>query len=141
MYVSIHKNKFLCYRVNYRTAYGMMLLPTLIIILIFLVIVKFILPILIRYSQLKKDYQNISPLPLSSIPFVGNVHQFDKRTYVFYELITRLAKECQDQNKGVFCLWYTIKPMIILCSGKGLEVCAYSISSRNTISLFDLDIY
>ena len=90
--------------------------------LLLLLVFKHVLPILKQYSQLRKDYQNISLLPISPIPFVGNIHQFDKRTYVFFELLVRLGKECQDQGKGLFCMWYSLRPMIFLCSGKGLEV-------------------
>ena len=90
--------------------------------LLLLLVFKNVLPILKQYSQLRKDYQNISLLPISPIPFVGNIHQFDKRTYVFFELLVRLGKECQDQGKGLFCMWYSLRPMIFLCSGKGLEV-------------------
>jgi hypothetical protein len=42
----------------------------------------------------------------------------------------RLSKECQDQNKGVFCLWYSLWPTVILCSGKGLEVFTFNIISK-----------
>ena len=112
----------------------MVLLLALIAIFLFLIIVKFILPKLIDHSQLQKEYRSISLLPLSPIPFVGNLHQFDKRTYVFYELNLRLAKECQHQNKGVYCLWASMRPMIFLCSGQGLEVNTFSTFSLNTIS-------
>jgi hypothetical protein len=33
-----------------------------------------------------------------------------------------MSKECQDQNIGVCCLWYTVWPSLLLCSAKGLEV-------------------
>jgi hypothetical protein len=36
-----------------------------------------------------------------------------------------MSKECQDQNKGIFCLWYAIWPMTFLCTSKGLEVCLF----------------
>ncbi len=112
----------------------MVLLLALIAILLFLIIVKFILPQLIRHSQLQKHYRSISPLPLSPIPFIGNLHQSDRRMYVFYELLLQLAKECQNQNKGVFCIWSAMRPVIFLCSGQGLEVYTFSIFSSNTIS-------
>ncbi len=105
-----------------RQVYNMSLTLTISVLLILIIIVKFVLPILIRHSQLQKDYRNISPLPLSSIPFVGNLHQFDRRIDVVFQLILRLTKGCQDQDKGVFCLWTGPKPMVILCSSKGLEV-------------------
>jgi hypothetical protein len=100
----------------------MILLLTIFGVLLFILIVKWILPIFKRHSQLQKDYQNISLLPVSSIPFVGNVHQFDKKTYIFYKLILQLAKQCQDQDKGLFCIWLSLSPVIFLCSAKGLEV-------------------
>jgi hypothetical protein len=103
----------------------MILLLTILVVLLFILIVKWVLPNWKRHSQLLKDYQNISVLPLSPIPFVGNVHQFDKRTYMFYKLVFRLAKECQDQDKGLFCIWYTLSPIIFLCSAKGLEVLTF----------------
>jgi hypothetical protein len=115
----------------------MLLLLTIIIIFLFLAILKFILPILIRHSQLQKDYQNISLLPLSPIPFIGNIHQFDKRQHVFFELLCRMSKECQNQDKDVFCLWYALWPMVVLCSGKGLEVYTLSIFSSKSIFLCD----
>ncbi len=114
----------------------MIILLTTIIALIFILIAKFILPLLIRHSQLQKDYRNITLLPLSSIPFIGNVHQFDKRPYVFFQLLIRLAKESQDQNKGVFCLWCGIWPTIFLCTGEGLEVREDSIKFSHQFHLF-----
>jgi hypothetical protein len=100
----------------------MLLLLTITVVLILIVIVKFISPILIRYSQLQKDYQNITLLPLSPIPYIGNAHQFNKPPHIATELLIRLAKECQDQNKGAFCIWFGLWPKVVLCSGKGLEV-------------------
>jgi hypothetical protein len=108
----------------------MLLLLTIIIILFFIISVNYILPIFKRYSQLQKDYRNITLLPLSSIPFVGNLHHFDKQQHVVFQLVLRLSKECQDQNKGVFCLWYSLWPTVILCSGKGLEVFTFNIISK-----------
>ncbi len=114
----------------------MIILLTTIIALIFILIAKFILPLLIRHSQLQKDYRNITLLPLSSIPFVGNLNQFDKRPHVFLQLVFRLAKESQDQNKGVFCLWCGIWPMIFLCTGQGLEVREDSMKLSHQFHLF-----
>ena len=110
----------------------MLLLLTLTVILISILIVKFLIPIFVRHSQLKKDYQNISILPCSSIPFVGNAHQLSQQPYLVCRLFQQLARECQDQDKGAFCLWFALWPMIVLCSAKGLEV-----SYRNTfVNLF-----
>ncbi len=100
----------------------MVLLLTLTLILLFLLIVKFIFPTFIRYLQLKKDYRNISLIPVSRIPFVGNAPCIDKRPHVFFELLCRTAKECQDQDKGAFCFWYLLWPTVFLSSAKGLEV-------------------
>ena len=108
----------------------MLLLLTIIIVLVFPILVKFIVPILVRHSQLQKDYKNITLLPLSPIPFVGNLHKFDKRPDGFFELLCRMSKECQNQDKGLFCLWYAFWPVVFLCSGKGLEV------RTNFINLF-----
>jgi hypothetical protein len=102
-----------------------MVLFLAIIILIFFVllaVVYYILPIFVQHRRLQKDYRNISLLPLSSIPFVGNVHQLGEESYQFFQLLCRLSKECQDQEKGLFNLWYTLWPMVFLCSGQGLEV-------------------
>ncbi len=127
MYVYFLSNKLSKYFSSFylKRVHNMVLLLTIFVILLFILILKYVLPILKRHSQLQKDYENISLLPLSSVPFVGNVHQFDKRTYIFYKLLFRLGQECQDQGKGLFCIWYTIWPMIFLCSGKGLEVHAF----------------
>jgi hypothetical protein len=114
----------------------MLMLLTITVILTLVVIVKFVLPILIRYSQLQKDYRNITLLPLSSIPFIGNLHQFDKRPHVLCQLLLRLAKESQDQNKGAFCLWCGIWPMIFLCTGQGLEVREDSMKLSHQFHLF-----
>jgi hypothetical protein len=100
----------------------MILLSTIFGALLFILIVKWILPIFKRHSQLQKDYQNISLLPVSLIPFVGNVHQIDKKASIFYKLLFQLAKQCQDQDKGLFCIWLSLSPTIFLCTSKGLEV-------------------
>jgi hypothetical protein len=119
-----------------REGYNMLLLLTIIVVLILIVIIKFVLPILIRHSQLQKEYRNITLLPLSSIPFMGNLHQFDKRPHVFFQSLLRQAKESQDQNKGVFCLWCGIWPTIFLCTGEGLEVREDSIKFSHQFHLF-----
>lgn len=108
----------------------------IIFLLLLFVFVNYILPVFKRHSQLQKDYQNISFLPLSSIPFLGNLHLIDKRPHVFYQLLCRMAKECQDQDKGIFCLWYALWPMTFLCTAKGLEVCT-CYSYQQTIFLFN----
>ncbi|CAF4585304.1 unnamed protein product [Rotaria sp. Silwood1] len=79
------------------------------------------LPILLRHKRLQKDYKNISFLPLSPIPLIGNIPQFDKQHHVFFQLLCRLAKQSQDEGKGLFCIWLGITPRIFLCSGQGLE--------------------
>lgn len=82
----------------------------------------YILPTVQRYRQLLKEFQNITFLSLSKIPLIGNLHHFDKRPYMLFRLVCRLAKQAQDQNKGLFCLWIGIRPRLFLCSGQGLEV-------------------
>ena len=99
-----------------------MLLPSILVAILLILIVKWVLPILKRHSQLQKDYQNISPLSLSPIPFAGNLHHFDKETHIFYKQVLQWAKQCQEEDKGIFCIWYTVVPIIFICSAKGLEV-------------------
>ncbi len=99
-----------------------LLLISVIVVLLILIVWSYVRPILKRHSQLQNDYRNISFLPISSIPFVGNLHLIDNRQYVFFQLICRLSKMCQEQDKGLFCLWYSIWPMVFLCTGKGMEV-------------------
>ncbi|UJR29572.1 hypothetical protein I4U23_010789 [Adineta vaga] len=99
----------------------MVLLLAVVTIVLLLTILKYIRPFLIRHSLLHNDYRDISLLPLSPIPFVGNIHQFDKRSHVFYDLIRRLSTECQSQGKGAFCLWSTVKPIVFMCSAEGLK--------------------
>ncbi|CAF1549167.1 unnamed protein product [Adineta ricciae] len=99
----------------------MALLLALIVIILLLMVLKQVRPFLMRHSRLQKDYRNITLLPLSPIPFIGNAHQFDKKSYVFYGLIRRLSTECQNQGKGVFCLWSTVWPMVFLCSAEDLK--------------------
>jgi len=103
----------------------MILLLTIIVAFFLLLIVKYVLPVFKRHSQLQKDYRNISFLPLSSIPLVGNLHLIDKRPHVFLQLLCRMSKQSQDQDKGIFCLWYALWPMTFVCTAKGLEVCIY----------------
>ncbi len=105
-----------------RKSSDMLLLLTIIIVFLIIVTVKFVIPTLVTYSQLQKDYQNISLLPLSSIPFVGNANHLGKGQQDFFQLICRMSKVCQEQDKGIFCLWYALWPMIFLCSPHGLEV-------------------
>jgi len=95
---------------------------TILCLLLLLAIIYYILPPLQRHKRLLQDYRNISFLPLSSIPFIGNLHQFDKRPHVFFRLICQLAKQSQDQGKGLFCIWFGITPRLLLCSAQGLEV-------------------
>ncbi len=122
----------------------MTLLLTITVLLIFFVIVKFGLPFFRRYLQLKKDYQNISLLPVSSIPFIGNLLQYDKDPHLLFQLILRQIKECQDQNKGAFCFWTVFWPVILLCSGDGLEVFEnfiYFFFSKISSFLINIGIY
>jgi hypothetical protein len=100
----------------------MSLLLTITVLVFIILIVKFVLPFLRRYSQLKKDYQNISLLPISSIPFIGNLLQYDKDPHLLLQLVLRQTKECQDQNIGAFCFWTVFWPIVFLCSANGLEV-------------------
>ncbi len=98
------------------------LLTITIVFLLVLAVVYYILPVLLQHRKLQNEYRNISLLPISSIPFVGNTVQINKEPPVFFRIICQLAKQCQDQGKGLFCLWYTLWPMLFLCSGQGLEV-------------------
>lgn len=95
---------------------------TILCLLLLLIIIYYILPVYQRYKQLMKDYRNISYLPISSIPLVGNLHKFDKQSHVFFQQLCQSAKQCQEQGKGVFCIWIGITPRLFLCSGRGLEV-------------------
>ncbi|CAF4720542.1 unnamed protein product [Rotaria sp. Silwood1] len=62
----------------------------------------------VKYTKLRQDYHKIPSLPISPIPFIGNIHQFDKRQDVFSRLLMVMARECQQQQqqqaKGLFCL-------------------------------------
>ena len=90
--------------------------------LILVFIIYYLVPIFVQCKKLRRDYQNIPSLPLSRIPFVGNLHQFDSRQHVFSRLLLQMAAECQQQGKGLFCLWYSIWPMIFACTGHSLAV-------------------
>ncbi len=116
----------------------MILLLTIFLMLLFILILKYVLPILKRHSQLRKDYENISFLPLSSIPFVGNVHQLGKQPHDFFLLLCRMSKLCQEQDKGIFCLWFSLWPMTFLCTAKGLEVCTHVILLFDNLSCFSI---
>jgi hypothetical protein len=121
----------------------MLMLLTTIIIVIFIVIMKFVLPILKKYFQLQKEYRDITLLPLASIPFLGNVHQLNNEPHVLFQLFIGLTKTCQDQNKGLLCVWYTLWPMVILFSAEGLEVFQISISFSHELIFSDkyIDVY
>ncbi|CAF1410201.1 unnamed protein product [Rotaria sordida] len=54
---------------------------------------------------------------------------------MFYDLLRRLSTECQNQDKGVYCLWYTVWPIIFLCSAKGLET--FINNSKQLVKSFD----
>ena len=102
-------------------------------------ICKSILSFLTRYVQLRKDYREISFLPFSSIPFVGNLRQINTRSDLFFRLLLRMSKECQRKDKGIFCLWYALWPVTFICSAKGLEV--HPFSSFLLEYYYDLDFY
>ena len=97
--------------------------PTILIVcLLLLLIVHYIYPFFRRHQQLLKDYQNITLLPVAFIPWIGNLHQIDKRPSVFFQFLIRLGKQCQDLGTGLFCLWVGTTPRVFLCSSEGLEV-------------------
>jgi hypothetical protein len=106
-----------------------LLLATIIGFLLILVVLIYVLPFIKRHSQLQKDYRNISFLPLSPIPFVGNLHVIDQDPPAFFQLLRRMSDICQQQDKGIFCLWYSIWPMIFVCTAKGLEVCTFFLAT------------
>jgi hypothetical protein len=110
----------------HRVTISMALFLSVIFVLLILFIAYYLVPILVRHVKLRRDYRTIPTLPISLIPFVGNLHQFDKRQYVFSRLLLQMAKECQQQDKGIFCLWYSLRPMIFLCTGRSLEVSVHS---------------
>ena len=104
---------------------ALLLTVTIFCLFLLITILYYMTNALLRQKRLIKDYRNISFLPLSSIPFIGNLHVIDKTPDGFFRLICRLAKQTQDQNNGLFCLWYSIWPMVFICTGKGLEVKLY----------------
>ena len=110
-------------------------------VLILIIVLKFVIPFVARRSQLQKDYQNITLLPVSSVPFIGHLSYMNKQSHVVFQLICQLSKECQDQDKGVFCLWYTLWPAVFLCSAKGLEVISCHNFSFDCLSLIKIEIY
>ncbi len=91
------------------------------ILFILLLVGYYVVSILVQHARLQ-DYRNIPGLPISSIPFVGNLHQLGRRPEVFYQLLQRMYKKCQEQNKDLFVLWYSVWPIVFLCSGEGLKV-------------------
>ena len=120
----------------------MLWLLTTIIVLICYAIGKSILPLWRRHLQLRKDYQNITPLPISRIPFVGHIRHLNLEPHLGLQLACKLSKECQDQNKGLFCLWYSIWPMVLICSGRGLEVSILHLFfTTQLMSSLEIDIH
>ena len=113
----------------------------IITVLISIIVFKFILPFVTRHSQLQQDYQNITLIPVSSIPFLGHLSYLNEQPRDVFQLVCRLSKECQDQDKGLFCLWYAMWPATFLCSAKGLEVISYHTFSFDLISLINVEIY
>ena len=104
-------------------------------------ICKSILSFLTRYVQLRKDYREISFLPFSSIPFVGNLRQINTRSDLFFRLLLRMSKECQRKDKGIFCLWYALWPVTFICSAKGLEVHPFFNNSKQLVKSFDYKLF
>ncbi|CAF5134857.1 unnamed protein product [Rotaria magnacalcarata] len=89
-----------------------------------------------KYIGLRRDYRNITSLPISRIPFVGNIHQFDKRSHVFSSLIVRMAQlSQQQQQQDCFCLWYSLWPMIFACTGQNLAT--FINNSKQLVKSFD----
>jgi hypothetical protein len=117
---------------------ALLLTATIFCLLLLLTVVYYIIFPLLRHKRLVKEYRNISFLPLSSIPFVGNIHLIDKRPDVFFHLIFQLAKQAHDKTNGIFCLWYSLWPMVFICSGRGLEVYSYPIIFMSKYFLFHL---
>lgn len=93
-----------------------------IILIICGLVVYYVYPFFRRREQLLKDYRTITPLPFSSIPFLGNLHLFDKRRHVFFQFLCQLSKQSQDQGSGLFCLWFGVAPRVFVCSGEGIKV-------------------
>ncbi|CAF4083424.1 unnamed protein product [Rotaria sordida] len=97
----------------------MLLSLSIICTVLFLFVIYYLVPIWIKYTKLRRDYRNIPSLPISRIPFVGNIHQFDQRQHVFSRLLMNMARECQkeQQGTGLFCLcnnakWRTRRRLI-----------------------------
>ena len=120
----------------------MLSLLIIVIILIIILLRKYILPVWRRYVQLRKDYKDITPLPVSRIPFIGNLYYTAIEPHLALQLSCELSKACQEQDKGLFCLWYSIWPLVIICSGRGLEVSILHLfSTTQLMSLFKIDIH
>ncbi|UJR34522.1 hypothetical protein I4U23_021930 [Adineta vaga] len=83
-------------------------------ILLFLLLIYYVVPILRKYNKFRQDYRNVPSLPISNIPFIGNLHQLDRQQYIFSCLLLQMSKESQTQGKGLFCLWYSVWPMIFV---------------------------
>ncbi|CAF3258747.1 unnamed protein product [Rotaria socialis] len=112
------------------------LASSIISIIFFLFIVYYLVPVWMKHIRLRRDYRNITYLPISRVPFVGNIHQFDKRSHVFSSLLVRLAKLCQQQQEqGCFCLWYSVWPMIFACTGQNLAT--FINNSKQLVKSFD----
>ena len=93
-----------------------------IVIIVVLIVLYFVVMNLMRHAQLRKDYRTIPSLPVSPIPFLGNIRQIGGEGYVFLRLILQMASECQEQKKGLFCLWYSLWPIMFMCTGQTVEV-------------------
>ena len=100
----------------------MFFLLLIIILLAIWVLGKYILPFWKRYLQLRDEYRDITLLPIASISFVGHLHHVNIDQDLVFKLLNEQSKTCQDQNKGVFCLWNSLRPVVFICSGRGLEV-------------------
>ena len=122
---------FLFYRHVHKDMLLFLLLFIIIILLLYSSHLKFR-----KFIQLRQEYRTVSFLPVSSIPFIGNVHQLGKNGSDFYRLLHRISSESQKEKKGMFCLWFSIRPIIFLCSGDGLEVCPKLIFSLRHLSFF-----
>ncbi|CAF1047671.1 unnamed protein product [Rotaria sordida] len=115
----------------------MLLSLSIICTVLFLFVIYYLVPIWIKYTKLRRDYRNIPSLPISRIPFVGNIHQFDQRQHVFSRLLMNMARECQkeQQGTGLFCLWYSLWPMIFACTGETLAT--FINNSKQLVKSFD----
>lgn len=99
-----------------------MSLSLLIATVFILIICYYLVPSWNKYRNLRQDYKNIFSLPISAIPFVGNLHQLDKRQHVFSDLLLKMSSECQKQGQSLFCLWFSLWPMVFACRGRALAV-------------------